>query len=132
MKPPLGIQLLIAFFWFGAAMSGLSFISLLFPGSFLEPMWRLNPRARVGFTEMGSWAVPLMFVVCLACACAAIGSIRQRKWGWYLAITILAVNMAGDIGNATFGHDPRTWIGVPIALLVIGYLLRPQVRAQFK
>jgi len=39
---PLGITALSIFFLFGAAASFISSVSLLFPGSFLEQMWRLN------------------------------------------------------------------------------------------
>src|SRR5437016_1262715 len=54
---PIGITALSLFFLFGAGASFVSFISLLFPGSFLEPIWRLNPRARAGLGGMGVWAV---------------------------------------------------------------------------
>jgi hypothetical protein len=131
LKRPLGIAALIAFFWFGMAMSGISFLSLLFPGSFLEPMWRLNPRAREGFAEIGLWAVPLMLWVSIACASAAIGLARRRLWGHRLAIAIITINMLGDLGNAVLLHDLRTLIGVPIALVIIWYLLRRDVRPYF-
>lgn len=49
-------------------MSFISAVSLLFPGSFLEPMWRLNPRAHEAFAGMGVWAVVLMCAVCASCA----------------------------------------------------------------
>ncbi|MFP5260335.1 MAG: hypothetical protein ACLGJB_00335 [Blastocatellia bacterium] len=62
-------------------MSSLSFVSLLFPGSVLEPVWRLNPRAREGFAGIGTWAVVLMCVVCAACASAPVGLWGGRRWG---------------------------------------------------
>ena len=49
---PIGITALSLFFLFGAGASFVSFISLLFPGSFLDPVWRLNPRARAGLGGM--------------------------------------------------------------------------------
>jgi hypothetical protein len=77
---PLGITALSIFFLFGTAASFVSFVSLLFPGSFLEPMWRLNPRAREGFASMGAWAIVLMFAVCIACAGSG-GSVARRTMG---------------------------------------------------
>lgn len=50
---PAGITALTIFFLFGAAASLISTVSLLFPDSFLEPVWRLNPRARAAFSGMG-------------------------------------------------------------------------------
>jgi hypothetical protein len=53
---------LTAFFAFGSAAASLSCTALLFPGSPLEPLWRLNPEAHQAFLRMGLWSVPLMFV----------------------------------------------------------------------
>jgi len=42
---PSGITALSTFFLFGTVISGLAAVMLLFPGSVLEPLWRLNPHA---------------------------------------------------------------------------------------
>jgi len=42
---PLGIKLLAAFFVFGAGMSALTIVLLLFPGTRLDSLWRLDPEA---------------------------------------------------------------------------------------
>jgi hypothetical protein len=52
---PGGITALSIFFLFGVCASFISFLSLLWPGSLLEPVWQLNPRAHVAFTSMGVW-----------------------------------------------------------------------------
>jgi hypothetical protein len=54
---PIGITALAALFVFGTAASFISAISLTFPGSFLEPIWRLNPHARTGFARIGSYVL---------------------------------------------------------------------------
>ena len=128
---PAGITALSLFFLFGACASFLSFVSLLWPGSFLEPMWRLNPHARAGFAKMGMWAVVLMLVVCVACAAAAVGLWRGARWGHRLAFAMLALNMLGDIVDVALGIEPRAVIGNPIALALLGYLLSRGVRRFF-
>ena len=65
---PAGITALSLFFVFGTVMSGLAVFMLLFPGGVLEPLGRLNPRARDGLTAMGVWALLLMSLVSVACA----------------------------------------------------------------
>ena len=50
---PHGITALSVFFAAGCLIALTSAVSLLFPESFLEPMWRLNPRARTAFSSMG-------------------------------------------------------------------------------
>jgi hypothetical protein len=128
---PAGITALSVFFWFGASMSFLSFIALLFPGSFLEPMWRLNPRAREGFNSIGMWAIVLMCAVCLACASAAVGLWRGARWGYRLALIILAINLVGDVANVTLGTEPRAIVGIPIVLAIFAFLLSGRVRRFF-
>ena len=128
---PAGITALSAFFVFGACMSFISFVSLLFPGSFLEPMWQLNPRAHVAFAGMGAWAVVLMCAVSMACASAALGLWRGTRWGYRLAFALLAINLLGDIVNVLTGTEPRALVGVPIVVSILLYLLSKRVRRFF-
>src|SRR5205085_10234115 len=110
---PVGITLLSIFFLFGAAVSFTVFVSLLFPGSFLEPMWRLNPRARDAFAKAGVWAIILMCAVCVSCVLAAAGLWRGARWGYRLALILLVINMSGDIANLLLGTEPGAIVGVP-------------------
>ena len=120
---PLGVTVITLFFVFGAVMSGLAAAMLLFPGGVLEPLWRPNPHAREGFAAMGAWAILLMAAVCAACVTAAVGLWRCTRWGFWTALAILSVNMAGDTANAIIAHNWRTLIGVPIGAAMILYLL---------
>src|SRR2546423_9407843 len=108
---PVGITALSIFFLFGAAMSFMASISLLFPGSFLEPMWRLNPGAREGFSHMGTRAIVLMCAVCVACTATAVGLWRGARWGDWLAVLLLAINLLGDVVNVVTGTEPRAAVG---------------------
>ena len=132
MRPPVGLTLLTAFFMFGALMAFLAFLGLLFPGRFLESMWRANPQAHVALTKLGGWGVLLMLLVAIACALGAFGLWRRAEWGHRLAVSILALNLIADLGNAVVRGDLRTLVGVPIGGAMIFYLLRPRTRAQFK
>jgi hypothetical protein len=128
---PIGVTALSIFFLFGAAASFLSFVSLLFPGSFLEPMWQLNPRARENFTSMGMWAIVLMSAVCVACVSAAVGLWRGTRWGYWLAVALLAINLLGDIANVVLGTEPKAAIGIPIVLAILAFLMSRRVRRFF-
>jgi len=128
---PAAITALSLFFLFGAAASFLFFVSLLFPGSFLEPMWRLNPRAREGFAVMGAWAVVLMCAICVACASAAAGLWRGARWGYWLAVALLAINLSGDMVNVLLGTELRAAVGIPIVVVILAFLMRRRVRRFF-
>jgi len=119
-----GIIALALFFAFGAVASGLTIFLLLFPGSGIEPLWQLNPKAHQGFAGMGHWGVLLMLVVCVACLTASIGLWRRTTWGLWTAVVILVFNLLGDIANAAFAHEYRSLIGVLIGGIMLVYLLR--------
>jgi hypothetical protein len=126
-----GLIALSIFFAFGAVMSGLTAALLLFPGSSLDAIWKLNPVARDEFSRLGPWGVVLMAAVSVACAFASIGLWRQTRWGHRLACGILVVNLIGDIANALLRSDPRALIGLPIGGAMLAYLLSRRVRGYF-
>ena len=120
---PAGMKVLVVFFAFGATACAVTVAALLTPGGKLDIVWRLNPEAHLGFQKIGTaLSVLLMFVVGTACAWAAVGLARQKEWGRWLAIGILAVNLIGDSVGAVVRHDPRTLIGLPIGGAMIAYL----------
>jgi hypothetical protein len=112
-----------AFFAFGATMCALTVSLLLFPGSALDSLWRLNPDARLAFESWGYWSVVLMLTVGTACLFAAIGLWQARPWSTWLALIILSINMVGDLTNVFARHDYRGLIGVPVAAAMIFFLL---------
>ena len=122
---------LAGFFAAGAAISLISCVSLAFPGSALEPMWRVNPRAREAFASLGSWAILLLAAVSIACAVSAVGLWRGRRWGRRVAFCLLSINLAGDAVNVITGTEPRAAIGLPIAAGLLTYLATRRVRQFF-
>jgi hypothetical protein len=129
---PVGITALSIFFLTGAAISFISFVSLLFPESFLEPMWRLNPRAYQSFASMGEWAIVLLCAVCAACASAGVGLLRGARLGYWLAVILLSINLLGDIVNTLLGTEPRAAVGVPIVLAILAFLRSRRVKSFFR
>jgi len=115
---------LAGFFAFGAMMCALTLALLLFPGSAFDSVWRLNPEARLAFRSLGNWSFLLMLTVGIACLFAAIGLWRGTVWGTRVALTILSINIIGDIINALFRHDYRALIGLPVGAAMIFFLVR--------
>jgi hypothetical protein len=125
---PTGIRLLVAFFAFGATMCLLTVVLLLVPGTALDALWRLNPDAQTAFQSLGEFSILLMMVLGSACALAAFGLAKDRRWGINLALVILALNLAGDLVNAFARYDFRTLLGLPIGGAMIFYLSRMRSR----
>jgi hypothetical protein len=130
-KRPRGISALSIFFLAGALISLTASASLLFPGSFIEPMWRINPRAHQHLSELRPWAAVLLLAVSMSCAMAAIGLWRRARWGHKIAVALIAINLVGDMANTVMGTEPRAIVGVPIALAILFSLLSKKVRDYF-
>jgi hypothetical protein len=124
-KLSVGVTLLTIFFAVGSLICFVTILALAFPGSFLESIWRLKPETRLQFLQIGrGLSIGIMAIVGSACAASAIGLARNAEWGRRLALAVLSINLIGDSLNALFRHDPKTLIGVPVALAMIWYLFR--------
>jgi hypothetical protein len=106
-------------------MCTLTIALLLFPGTALDSLWRLNPDAHAAFQTIGTWAIALMLAIGIACGFAAIGLWHGAFWGRQIAIIILVVNAIGDLSKVVLRHDYRALIGLPIAAAMIFWLIRP-------
>ena len=129
---PKGITALSIFFLGGALICLIAVSALLFPESLLKPIWRLNPRGHVGFMAMGSWAILLLLIVSAACGVAAVGLWRGARWGQVIAVLLILLNLIGDVVNAALGIEPRAVVGIPIAGLLLIYLLSHKIRNYFR
>jgi len=118
------MKLLSGFFAFGALMCGLTMVLLVFPGTTLDSLWRFNPDAHSAFSSIGRAALLLMLLVGTGCGFAAVGLWRKSLWGIWVALTILSLNIVGDLFNAVVRHDYRSLVGVPIGGAMIVYLAR--------
>lgn len=130
-RRPWGITALRFFFLAGAIISLTASISLLLPDSFLNAMWRINPRAHESLTSLGLWAVFLLLTVSMLCAAASFGLWWTTRWGHWLAVGLITINLIGDVINVLAGNEPRAIVGVPIAAAILAYLMSRKVRNFF-
>jgi hypothetical protein len=128
---PLG-ALLIAIFLAAATcvLVGVG-TALAYPGTNLEAIWRLYPARRAQLMPYRVWLVPGFLALAIPMALASIGCFRHRKWGWWLAVAIFAVNGLGDVAQLVMGRFLEGGIGVAAASVILVYLVRPGVRNAF-
>lgn len=125
---PLVVPFLILLFAFGTVASLFAVITLMFPGRFLDVAWQVNPHAREGFIRIGGWSVLLMSAVFVACLLTAIGLWRRLKWGYWMALVMLIVNLIGVAINVIAGTDRRAIVGIPVVLILLLLLMRRNTR----
>lgn len=129
-RRPAGFRAIGLFFLLGAAMASLAAVTLLFPGTFLDHAWVLNPVGYVGLSTLGRWIGLPFFALAAALLLAGAGWLKRRRWGWVLGVSVIAVNLAGDVVHLATG-DWRGGVGVLIAGMLFFYLTRKTVRQYF-
>ena len=110
-------------------MSFLSALILVLPGSFLSAPRSLNESAFARFETWGYMPALLFAVVGIATALAGRGLLRRRRWAWWFAVAVFAMNIVGDIISLASTHDlMRRGLGVVVAGALLMCLLRRDVR----
>src|SRR5690348_14400478 len=102
-SPP-GMTGIGIFLVFGAFMAPLAGLSLGWPGSGLDQMWRLNPRAYSSLAPLGRWIGIAFFLLGLTMAIAAVGWFQRQLWGWKLTVGIIATQVIGNAVNLLLGR----------------------------
>jgi hypothetical protein len=119
------------FLFFGATMASLAATTLLWPGTFLDRVWELNPPVYKQLAPLGGAVGILFLLLGAALVAAGIGWFGRRLWGWKLTVGIIVLQVLGDVVNCVRGDLVRGGIGVVIAGALLLFLLRPKVRAIF-
>jgi hypothetical protein len=128
---PWGVFLIAVFFAIATCILLGVGAALLFPGSTMEAIWRVYPARRALLMPYREWFGPGFLMLALAMVSASIGCFRLRKWGWWLALGMFAINGLSHVGQIALSHFLEGGIGVVAAGLILFYLSRPKVRRSF-
>ena len=112
-------------------MAAYAAITLAWPGTPLDSLWVLNKHGHEGLLWLGRIAAIPFVALSVALACAAAGWFRRRRWGWVLGVTIIGINLAGDLSQVVMGERLKGVVGVAIAGALLGYMTRPGIRKHF-
>lgn len=130
-RPPRGMAAIGVFLLCAAVIAALAGITLAFSGTALDRIWVLNPRAHAQLAPFGKAIGYAFFLLTVTLAIAGIGWFQRRLWGWWLAVSVIATQILGDLVNVSLGRIREGVIGVAIASALLFYLLRTDVRAAF-
>lgn len=128
---PSGFAAVGVFLFFGATVASLAAITLLWRGTYLDPIWSLDPTAYRQLAPLGRDVGVPFLLLGLALAAAGIGWFRRRLWGWRLTVAIIAIQIVGDVMNCIRGDWLHGGIGVVIAGALLLFLLRPTIKNAF-
>ena len=119
------------FLFLGAIMASLAATTLLWRGTALDRVWALNPMAYKHLAPLGRTVGILFLLLCGALTTTGIGWFRRRRWGWRLAVIIIAAQVLGDVVNCVRGNWLRGGSGVIIGGALLLFHLRPRIKAIF-
>jgi hypothetical protein len=132
MAKPISVAIVAAFLWIAMLIGLVVGVALLFPGTFPDRMWVYNRPAHAAFQTVGKTSGAGFLVLGLIVGVTAGGLSCGRRWAWWLAILIFALNGIGDLFGLLATRDLlRSGSGLVIAIGFLVVLLRRNVRASF-
>jgi hypothetical protein len=126
-----GLRLFGVFLVFATTMACLAGFLLLKPGTVLDRVWALNPRAHQQLAPLGPW-MGIAFLLL-----AVVGAYTTRLWfqrrilGWRLAVFAIAIQALGDTINFARGEVVPGLVGLFIAFGLLVLLLSRRVKSAF-
>ena len=124
---------LAALLFLAALVALVTGLALTFPDPMWQPMWNLNREAYVSFRRIGPASQIFLFCLAGVSGAAAVGLLLHRRWAWWIALLLFAVNGAGDVVSLVRTGDVlRFGSGVAIAGGFVVLLLLPPVRRQLR
>lgn len=129
---PAAVIVVAVFLGLAAAVAFVTGFSLLIPGTGIDRIWALNPRAYAAFGRGGRASGVVLLALCVVAAVSAAGLLQRRRWAWGLALGIFGMNGLGDVISLPITHDwLKAGAGVLVAAAFFALLLRSEVRVFF-
>jgi hypothetical protein len=119
------------FFTFATLMTGAVSVTLFAPGGPLDAMWQIKPHEYEDLLLLRPASSAGFAALCISMAATAFGCLRNKRWGWMLAIAIFTINALGDALRALTGGLVEGLFGAAVAALIVWWLTRAHVRALF-
>ena len=129
---PKSVVVVAAFLFFATVIAILVGSSLLFPNPLVNSMWRLNQRGAAAFHAMGNPAGYGLIGLGIATCAAGFGLLRGKRWAWWFAVVLFAVDGCGDVVSFFVTHEIlRTVVGVGVSGIFVLMLVQSAVRRWF-
>jgi uncharacterized membrane protein (UPF0136 family) len=129
---PIGVFVVSLFLFAGTGIAAVTGFSLLWPGTFVDRLWTLNPAAYAEFASLGRVSGILLLVLGAATTIAGVSMLKGRRWGWMLAVVLFAINATGNAVRLFGSERLKNGVGLLIVGGFLFYLTRPETRNYFK
>lgn len=129
---PKTVPVVAGFLFAATVIAAIIGTSLVFPNKLLEPLWKLNKPGAAALHALGRVSGLLLFTLGIATAAAGMSLLKRRKWAWWFASVLFAIDGCGDVLRFFLtGDSLRSAAGVVISSAFLYSLSRPRVRRYF-
>src|SRR5579863_7830571 len=129
---PKTVPIVAAFLFAATAIAAVVGASLPFPNTLSDRLWELNKPAAASFRAVGMISGILLLLLGVGTFAAAVGLLHRKRWAWWFAVVLFAINGAGDVVSLIVTGDwLRSASGVVISSAFLYSLGRGPVRGYF-
>lgn len=126
---PKSIPIVAGFLFASSAIAAVVGISSLFPNPLMDRLWELNKSGAGFFRSLGEIAGLLLLALSAVTLSAARGLLRGRRWAWWFAVALFALDACGDVASYfVIGDAPRSLVGVAVSGCFLYLLVQRKVR----
>jgi hypothetical protein len=132
VKRPKAVPIVAGFLFFATVIAIFVGSSLLFPNPLMYRLWELNRPGETVFVSVRGPASLFLIALGVATCAAGFGLLGGRRWAWWFALVLFAVDATGDVvAFFATGQILRTVVGVVVSGIFVGLLMQSGVRSWF-
>lgn len=129
-KPPIVTRFTSVILFGSTIIALVGGLSLLWPGTIFDMLWKLNPAAQTFFVRGGRLFGLLFLCLGIMSSFAGVGLLKGKSWAWWL--TLLGLVVVGTVNLLRFlTGDPGELFGTPFTLGLLWLHVQPSVRKFF-
>lgn len=130
---PIAIPVVAAFLFAATAIAAVVATSLLLPGALLNWLMQFNQAGMAAVHALGRILGVLLLGLGAGTCAAGAGLLRRRKWAWWFAVLLFAIDATGNVVSLwATGDWLRSASGAAVSSAFLYSLMRPRVRRYFQ
>lgn len=121
----------LGFLIVAAAIAAMASFTMFATGTALDSIWTTKEHA---YHQLLQHRLPVgagFAALAVILALTAAGWARRKRWGWLLAVLILAVNLLSDTASLITSRQPADLLAAAISAAILTWLLTPTTRSYF-
>jgi hypothetical protein len=130
---PKTISIVAAFLFLATLIALIVGFFQLFSNPLLDRLWKFNPEGAALFCSLGPPAGVFLLALGVGTFGAAFGLLAGRRWAWWFAAALFAVDACGNVVSYFLIHDAlRSLTGAIISSVFLFSLCRSRIRHYFR